>query len=70
MNTQPRIINLTHKTLKRTDERLKPGPSIHNRNKPNIHINLVIIKTENAITQTKNKRKNTYRYLAAKGINK
>jgi len=55
MNTQHKIINLTHKPYKGTDERLKPRTTIRNGNKPKRHINEIIIERENAITQRKTK---------------
>ena len=69
MNTQPRIINLTHKKLTKEQMNvLNLGPQYTMELKPNRHIKEIIIETENAIRQIEPKWQNTYRFLAAKRI--
>ena len=69
INIQPRIINLTHKKLTKEQVKiLNLGPQYAVEQRPNKHINEIIIETENAIRQIEPKWQNMYRYQAAKRI--
>ena len=66
---QPRIINLTNKTL--TEEQvniLNKGPQYAMESNPQVCINDIIIETESAIKNIEPKWQDTYRFMAGKHI--